>query len=55
MHTYCCGDVVPGCSQEVTGSEDEIVAAMDEHVRADHGLPELPPEMERAIRSALAG
>jgi predicted small metal-binding protein len=53
MERFRCGDLIPGCDAEFSGGEPEIVAAMDDHVRAEHGLPELPPELERAIRSAM--
>jgi predicted small metal-binding protein len=53
MTGFRCGDVVPGCEAEFAGTEAEVVAAMDEHLRAEHGLPELPPEVERVVRSSF--
>jgi predicted small metal-binding protein len=47
---FRCGDVVPGCTAEFVGTEAEILAEAREHVEAEHGLPELPPELEEAVR-----
>jgi predicted small metal-binding protein len=53
MQRFRCGEVVPGCAAEFAGDAGEILSEMDEHVRVEHGLPELPPEMDRAIRTHL--
>jgi predicted small metal-binding protein len=55
MERFRCGQVVPGCAAEFDGSAGQVLSEMAEHVRAEHGLPELPPEMDRAIRAHLHG
>ena len=53
MQRFRCGEVVPGCAAVFDGDAGQILSGMDEHVRVEHGLPELPPEMDRAIRAHL--
>jgi predicted small metal-binding protein len=55
MQRFRCGEVVPGCAAEFGGSAGQILSAMAEHVRSEHGLPELPPEMDQAIRNHVRG
>jgi predicted small metal-binding protein len=53
MNRLRCGDVIPGCPTELTGTEEEIFAGLVEHVRAEHGLAELPPELVEAVRTKM--
>ena len=53
MKRFCCGDVIPGCSAELVGTEEEILRDLGHHVRVEHGLPELPPEMVEAVRTKM--
>lgn len=56
MKQFRCGDVVPGCSEEFTGAtEGDILDAVAVHAREDHGIVEMPPDLSRAVRSAITG
>jgi predicted small metal-binding protein len=53
---FSCGDVVPTCTRTfVAPTDEEILAAVAAHARADHGLTEIPAhlvdEVRRRIRS----
>lgn len=53
MKTFRCGDVVPGCSQTFEGaSEAEVLLAVGEHARRDHGL-ELDDDTLEAVRARV--
>jgi predicted small metal-binding protein len=51
MNRFRCGDVIPGCSTELVGTQEELLAELAEHVRAEHELSELPPELVEAVRT----
>lgn len=53
MKQFACGDVVPGCSRTFTGSENQILSAVAEHARADHGLTSIPDALVAQVRSHL--
>lgn len=53
MKQFRCGDVVPGCTSSFVGSEDEILAAVGQHARVDHGLAEVPAELVVAVRASI--
>jgi predicted small metal-binding protein len=53
MNRFRCGSVIPGCSTELVGTEEEILAALAEHAQAEHGLAELPPEVVEAVRTKM--
>ena len=53
MKRFRCGDVVPGCGWESTGSEEEILRAAAVHAAEGHGVPEMPPEFVERIRGAI--
>ncbi|HET9075615.1 MAG TPA: DUF1059 domain-containing protein [Acidimicrobiales bacterium] len=54
MKAFACGDVVPGCEARwVCSSEDEILAAVAGHARADHGLVEVPASLVEQVRSRI--
>ncbi len=53
---FSCGDVVPTCTRTfVAPTDEEILAAVAAHARADHGLTDIPAhlvdEVRRRIRS----
>ncbi|WP_308469881.1 DUF1059 domain-containing protein [Kineococcus rubinsiae] len=54
MKKFRCGDVVPGCTRAFVGSPDEILLAVHNHARADHGLSEMPAGLVAQVRSAMA-
>ena len=48
---FSCGDVVPGCAAKFKGhSDEEILNAVADHARDDHGLTEVPAELAHAVR-----
>ena len=56
MKQVSCGDVVPTCTRTfVAPTDEEILAAVAAHARADHGLTDIPAhlvdEVRRRIRS----
>ncbi len=53
MKNFRCGDVVHGCTRAFTGTEDDILAQVALHARADHGLVEIPSELISQVRSAM--
>ncbi|NMR19318.1 DUF1059 domain-containing protein [Cellulomonas fimi] len=53
MKKFRCGDVVPGCSWAVEGSEDEILAAVVPHALHDHGLTEIPDSLVANVRANI--
>ena len=54
MKEFRCTDVVPGCPY-VTRDEDdeELFEQISAHAREEHGMDEVPPEVEDAIRSVI--
>lgn len=39
MKVFRCGDVVPGCTTELRGADEEaVLAAVDRHARDVHGV-----------------
>ena len=54
MKRFRCGDVVPGCDAEFTGSEHEILAAVGTHARDAHDIHEVSPELVQQVRSRIA-
>ncbi|MDA0302665.1 MAG: DUF1059 domain-containing protein [Chloroflexi bacterium] len=54
MKEFACGDVVPGCNAHFKfATEDEILAAVGEHARDDHGMAEIPGTVVEAVRSKI--
>ncbi|NAZ87690.1 DUF1059 domain-containing protein [Kineococcus indalonis] len=53
MKSFRCGDVVPGCHQELVGEDvADVLAQVDEHARRDHGV--VPDEdLVRAVRERV--
>jgi predicted small metal-binding protein len=54
MKQFKCDDVVLGCAW-VTRNDDEqaLFAEIHSHARAVHGMDEVPPEVEDAIRGVI--
>lgn len=53
MKQFACGDLVPGCAAVFGGSKHDILLAVAEHARADHGLTEVPDSMVQAVRDSM--
>ena len=53
MKRFRCGDVVPGCDAEFTGSDQDILTAVGAHAHADHGISEVGPDLVGAVRNAM--
>lgn len=53
MKKFRCGDVVPGCTRDFTGTEEHILAEVAQHARRDHGLAEVPAELVEQVRGAM--
>jgi predicted small metal-binding protein len=46
MKEFCCGDVVPGCGARFKAtSNEEILAQVAAHARADHGMTDIPQSL----------
>lgn len=53
VKTFACGEVVPDCPAVFRGPDFEaVLSEVAAHARADHHLPELPPEVAEAVRQA---
>ncbi|WP_432563423.1 DUF1059 domain-containing protein [Kineococcus sp. SYSU DK003] len=54
MKAFRCGDVVPGCRREFTGTDrEDILAQVAEHARADHGVTEVDLTLVQAVEANL--
>lgn len=54
MKKFSCGDVVPGCEASwVCPTEDDILARVAAHARADHGMTDIPADVVAAVRSQI--
>lgn len=54
MKRFACGDVVPGCTASWTSeTEDEMLAQVAEHARAEHNLTELDDDLVADVRSHI--
>ena len=52
---FACNVLVPGCEAHFEGeSEEEILKHVAVHARDEHGLDEVPPEIEDQIRAAIS-
>jgi predicted small metal-binding protein len=55
MKEFKCGDLVPGCDFVIEGeSDDQILEEVAVHAREEHGMDEVPPEVQDTIRASLA-
>ncbi|MEZ0493095.1 DUF1059 domain-containing protein [Kineococcus sp. TBRC 1896] len=53
MKAFRCGDVVPGCTREFTGTDrQDILEQVAEHARADHDL-DPDPTLTQAVEAHL--
>jgi len=48
-----CGDLVPGCTFEARGSEEEILEQAGQHASRDHGMP-VDEKLVEAVKAHLA-
>ncbi|MFW3169842.1 DUF1059 domain-containing protein [Geodermatophilus sp. CPCC 206100] len=54
MKTFACGDVIPGCSAHFSAADEGgILALVAGHAAADHGVPDVPPELVAAVRQHI--
>jgi predicted small metal-binding protein len=52
MKAFACGDVVPGCDAHwISSDDDAVLARVADHLRAVHGLAEIPAEFAAAVRT----
>jgi predicted small metal-binding protein len=51
---FSCGDVVPTCTRTfVAPTDEEILAAVAEHARAEHGFTEIPRHLVDQVRQRI--
>lgn len=54
MKQFACGEIVPGCTAAFeSADEDQILRAVAEHARRDHGLTELPPSLIAQVKEKI--
>ncbi|WP_448617372.1 DUF1059 domain-containing protein [Geodermatophilus sp. URMC 65] len=54
MKQFSCGDVVPTCTRQfLAPTDEEILAAVAEHARTDHGLTEIPQHLIDQVREHI--
>ncbi len=53
MKQFACGDVVPGCGRVFSGSEEQVLAEVAQHARADHGMDSIPDDLVVQVRRRL--
>jgi predicted small metal-binding protein len=54
MKRFRCGEIVPGCEWTIEGESDEqILGHVAEHAREEHGMDEVPPEVQERVRSLI--
>jgi predicted small metal-binding protein len=54
MKEFNCGEVVPGCEAVLTGdSDEEILEKVAVHARDEHGMDEVPTEVEDNVRARI--
>lgn len=54
MKEFKCGDVVPNCTFQAHGNnEDEIIGQAVQHAREDHGMEVVPDELVSQVREAI--
>lgn len=52
--TFICAEIFPGCRHRSYGDSDtEVLVNTAGHLRAEHGLQEIPPELLGKIRAAI--
>ena len=54
MKEFSCGDVVPGCKARFRGhTDDEILLAVAQHARDEHGIESVSPALADQVRSLI--
>lgn len=49
MKSFRCGDVIPGCDEVMTGTEQEILEQVARHAQEVHGLDAVPDSLVPVI------
>ncbi|RZU34033.1 DUF1059 domain-containing protein [Blastococcus saxobsidens] len=54
MKRFACGDVIPGCDATFSApDEGGIFSQVGAHAASAHGVPEVTPELQAAVRSHI--
>lgn len=53
MKRFRCGDVIPGCTAQFTGTEEDVLAQVGAHAQRDHGVTGVSPELVASVRAAM--
>ncbi len=54
MKVFACGELVPGCGSKFEAeSEGELFQQIEAHARDEHGMDEVPPEVQDQIRARI--
>lgn len=54
MKEFKCGELVPGCDTVIQGeSDEEILEKTAVHAREEHGMDEVPPEVQDTVRASI--
>jgi predicted small metal-binding protein len=49
-----CGDVVPGCKEEIKGdTEHDVLRKAAEHAKTAHNLESIPPDVLAKVKGAI--
>ena len=49
-----CGDVVPGCKEEIKGdSEHDVLRKAAEHAKTAHHMDSIPPDVLSKVKGAI--
>jgi predicted small metal-binding protein len=49
-----CGDVVPGCNEEIKGdSEHDVLRKAAEHAKTAHHMESIPPDVLSKVKGAI--
>ena len=49
-----CGDVVPGCKEEIKGdSEHDVLRKAAEHAKTVHNMDSIPPDVLSKVKGAI--
>ena len=54
MKEMRCGDVMSGCAAVFHGQTvEDVLSQAEVHARAEHGIPEMTPQVEAVVRAAI--
>ncbi len=54
MKVVNCREIGVDCDYEARGeTTEEVLQRCQEHARSDHGMTEIPPDMEAKVRAAI--